>query len=403
MEVRCAIEDDKELVKKLYGEVFPDSDCYIEYYFKERYKTCNTYVGYDNDNFVGALQLNKYSINVDGQCEDISYFVGISVDATQRNKGYSRELIEKALQELYKRGENVSILMPIDTNIYLRYGFINVFDRYTYTIECSRLRNANVRGITESVNNINDENYKIISRMYNSAMESQKSYVIRDKQYYINRLGELKALDGQMYIINIEGEAKGYFLYAFEDDKAYISEAYFEDLEALDIIFNFIKGKEGIVDNVEVNFLNSNEFEYVADFSNHHTVKKEPFMMARVVNAESIIRQIFLRIVNKNKMTDRDRDLLKKGVIIRVDDNIINENDGYFLVKLDEDRIEISRTATECEDVAVGISELTLIYMSSVEFRYIEKYKRLRINDENVRELLYLLEDNRKNYINDYI
>lgn len=83
---------------------------------------------------------NPYKIDINGNISDTAYIVGISCDAVNRGRGYVSALIKETLKDRYLKGEDVSMLMPIDTNIYTRYGYANIADMIELDIPLDRIK-----------------------------------------------------------------------------------------------------------------------------------------------------------------------------------------------------------------------------------------------------------------------
>lgn len=127
MKTRFATEQDKKIVKKLWSYSFQDSQSYVEYYFMNRYEASHNIVLEENGTIVASLLINPYTLILDGIEKHLSYIVGVSVFPEYRGKGYSSFLMKETLSLLRNRGDEIVLLMPIDTAIYRRYGFINTF------------------------------------------------------------------------------------------------------------------------------------------------------------------------------------------------------------------------------------------------------------------------------------
>ena len=81
----------------------------------------NTVVVEDENEIVSSLQLNQYKIQLNNKEYDSSYVVGVSTLPEARGRGYMKHIMDFTLNELYRKNQLVSILMPIDYRLYRKY------------------------------------------------------------------------------------------------------------------------------------------------------------------------------------------------------------------------------------------------------------------------------------------
>lgn len=405
METRFALEQDKDSVRQLWEYSFSDNKENIDYYFNQRYVPTNSYVITEGERFIGALQLNSYKMKVGEDVEDVSYVVGVSIEPEFRGMGYSFTLLKNALNELYKRGENISILMPIDTNIYLRYGYINTFSRHSYTMNLRDINHIKSKCSIERVKSITDENYEELSQLYEKASCSKRASIYRTKEYFVNKLQELQVDNGELYIIRDNGEAVGYFMFIakYDKDKALVLEAVFEDVSALNCIFAFMRSHITQASSIEMNFVDHKAFEIASGFSNRYEISKKHFMMSRVINAKYILAKVFETALESRILSDSEWDMLENKILVRVHDEFIADNDKFFNVEYNGSEIEVTEAKQGKAKLDIGIAELTQLYMRSAKLTNMQKYEKLIITDPNLESLLSIYDITKSSYINDFI
>ncbi|MDY5213300.1 GNAT family N-acetyltransferase, partial [Intestinibacter sp.] len=114
MNIRYARATDKNQIVSLWNYCFEDGEDFVKYYFENVYDKKNTIIIEENNEVLSALQLNKYKIDLRNRKYDVSYVVGVSSKPEVRGLGYMKHLMTYTLEELYKSGEIVSLLMAID-------------------------------------------------------------------------------------------------------------------------------------------------------------------------------------------------------------------------------------------------------------------------------------------------
>ena len=125
--MRYATYDDIDNVKKLWNYCFGDDESFVDYYFRSKYKNENTIVIEKDKKIISSLQLNQYKIKLNNKVYDTSYIVGVSTLPEARGKGYMKDIMSYALNEIYKKGQLVSILMPVDFRLYRKFGYENCY------------------------------------------------------------------------------------------------------------------------------------------------------------------------------------------------------------------------------------------------------------------------------------
>ena len=139
MEIRFARECEKDNIMEIWDYCFNDGPKFTDYYFNNKYKNYNTIVVEEEAEIVSSLQLNQYRIQLNNQIYNTSYVVGVSTLPEARGRGYMKYMMEFMLNELYKKNQLISILMPIDYRLYRKYGYEHCYDQIEYEIDIEDL------------------------------------------------------------------------------------------------------------------------------------------------------------------------------------------------------------------------------------------------------------------------
>ena len=177
MKIRFAREEDKKIVKQLWSYSFQDSQSYVDYYFSDRYKASNNIVLEDNQTIVASLLINPYTLVLDGEEKKLSYIVGVSVFPEYRGKGYSSFLMKQTLSLLQERKDEMVLLMPIDTSIYRRYGFINTFFDHSFKIQLGKVFPNKTDIRFEKVDKRNAEHIELLLELDHEEMKKKTAYI----------------------------------------------------------------------------------------------------------------------------------------------------------------------------------------------------------------------------------
>ena len=128
MKLRKLETEEHGKTRKLWEEVFSeDSREFLDYYYYIKTKDNAIYVIEEDDAIRSMLQLNPYELQVEDARLRSEYIIGVATQKEYRSRGYMRQLLTKAMQDLYDRKDAFTFLMPAAEAIYTPYDF-----RYVY-------------------------------------------------------------------------------------------------------------------------------------------------------------------------------------------------------------------------------------------------------------------------------
>ena len=371
MKIRFAREEDKKIVKQLWSYSFQDSQSYVDYYFSDRYKASNNIVLEDNQTIVASLLINPYTLVLDGEEKKLSYIVGVSVFPEHRGKGYSSFLMKQTLSLLQERKDEMVLLMPIDTSIYRRYGFINTF---------------------EKVEKNNTKHIDLLLKLYQQEMEKKIAYIKRTKEDFIIRISEWELEGGDMYLMYQENNAIGYFMMhpRYEKDTAMVQELIVTNHNAISSVINFLNHHQTQCKSAIIHPVNKNLFDLSIGYNNQILRKSHPFMMSRVLNAKEVLQ---------GKYTEFFLELEGKKVFI--EDFVLSENHGVFQF-LNGDVVKVESSEW---DMKLSIDALTLLTMRQIDMETLLQTDMIEVT-EDIRISLKKYAQNIRlgeSYSNDYV
>lgn len=381
MHTKFALEKDIESVKDLWRYSFSDTEEFIKYYFEKRYSKDNNLLSFDEDNLTGSLMLNPYKLIVGDEIKNTSYVVGVSVEPEYRGSGHSTLLMKNALKALYQKGEDISILMPIDTKIYTRYGYINTFFRYEYETQLSNIVSTKSSLKIKRIKLQNSEIQKEIDdliKIYYSSTQNIYSKIFRDQEYYKNKLQELELDGGTVFGIYQDKEILGYLMLI---PSGTVLEMLFKGKDAFDGLMNLIKSHSTQFSKVNITTPNPEIFNRFINYDNKYISYKKPFMMSRIINAQNVLEEI------------KSKSSLKENIAIQVVDNIIEEN-NILWQSGDEPDIKIK----------MQIEDLTGLYLKSLTIEDLYNAQKILLDELDLKYFIDFFGNQRhSNYINDYI
>lgn len=129
----------KDEIVSLWRTCFPDdTDAFIRLYFEQKYRCEQTLVYSIDGRIVSSLQMLPYSMNCFGVRIKAAYLSGVATLPAYRAKGYMKQLLNFAFDEMKKNGTVISVLIPQEDwliNYYRRFGYVAVFEHQQLNVE----------------------------------------------------------------------------------------------------------------------------------------------------------------------------------------------------------------------------------------------------------------------------
>ena len=388
MKMRYAREEEIDSIKEIWNYCFNDEDTFVDYYFNHKYKNYNTIVACEDNDIVSSLQLNQYKINLDNKVYDTSYVVGVSTFPQVRGRGYMRNIMDFSLNELYKKGQLISILMPIDYRLYRKYGYEHCYDQLEYNINIDDLKNFNLNG---RLYKATEKNIDDLININNIFLEDINGNTVRDKDYYINLFKEVKSEGGHIYVYK-DGSYKGYIIYFLNGENMFVRELFYKDLDSLKSILKFIYNHNTQCKSVTISAPVNDKIKFVLENPKTTDIKIKPFMMGRVINVEEYLNGL---------QVEESIDIRAN---IFIEDKFIKENNGVFNIEIKNKKVKAKKVRGNYS-LSLSINSFTQLAFSYVDIKDIIVLNNIDRNNKNkdAIQLLKVLFDKKENYINEYV
>ena len=317
-----AVENQR--ARKLYEEIFDeDSPAFVDYYFRVKAAENEIFVvENEKQEILATLHLNPYEMMFCGERVKTNYIVAVATRADCRHQGMMRSLLQASLQEMYRREETFTWLMPAAEAIYRPFGFRFIYEKNKMTVTADVLQRAET-----------DENWQIHSDQEVSGdifceeakkedlaelacfAEKQLSklaevYTVHDIAYFEQRMQEVGCEGGSLILIRKEKEICGYFL------------ALKKDREAWEIVVEDAVQKKAFPAVLHWFGTSEEKCTFTAFpqiWEQYAQSENVPAIMGRIVHLERFV--CCLKIKKEQEWK------------IRLTDSLIPENNGYFIIK----------------------------------------------------------------------
>ena len=391
MNIRYAKPIDKDQVVSVWNYCFEDGEDFVKYYFENVYDENNTIIIEENDEVLSALQLNKYTIDLRDNKYDVSYVVGVSSKPEVRGLGYMKHLMTYTLEELYKNGEIVSLLMAIDYRLYKRYGFDHCYDQIQYNLRTDELLGFR---LSSKLRKATFEDAETLSRIYTKAMESLNGYAVRDKAYFNRFMKEVSSESGYIYI---DEENDSYIAYYIQGDTFFVRELIYNNISSLKSMLAYIYNHNTQCKKTVINAPVDDKIKLIIANLKTCEIKLIPFMAGRVINFEKYIESLNSCNIDTQKINN-------ESIKIKVIDKYIKQNNSVFKISVCDNKIKIQRVE-EDYDIELDINSIT-----QLAFSYLNTDEILILNEidessliNTQKELLNALFEKRINYIDELV
>ena len=391
MNIRYAKPIDKDQVVSVWNYCFEDGEDFVKYYFENVYDENNTIIIEENDEVLSALQLNKYTIYLRDNKYDVSYVVGVSSKPEVRGLGYMKHLMTYTLEELYKNGEIVSLLMAIDYRLYKRYGFDHCYDQIQYNLRTDELLGFR---LSSKLRKATFEDAETLSRIYTKAMESLNGYAVRDEVYFNRFMKEVSSESGYIYI---DEENNSYIAYYIQGDTFFVRELIYNNISSLKSMLAYIYNHNTQCKKTVINAPVDDKIKLIIANLKTCEIKLIPFMAGRVINFEKYIESLNSCNIDTQKINN-------ESIKIKVIDKYIKQNNSVFKISVCDNKIKIQRVE-EDYDIELNINSIT-----QLAFSYLNTDEILILNEidessliNTQKELLNALFEKRINYIDELV
>jgi predicted acetyltransferase len=221
-------EQEKEEIYAMYQEIFEDPEPFADYYFQMIYPKNQVLEIKNEEELAAMLHLNPYTL-VWGKKEfAASYIVAVATRACYRRQGKMAELLQRAFSDLSASGQLFTYLIPANEAYYTPFDFSFVMDWETAEISldepmfsvCEGDQNQGEYQICKVTPSIYEETAEYLNKRRN---ERAGIWVKADAEYICCQDREMQSENGGLYLIQKDGEKKGFFACTIEEESLCIT------------------------------------------------------------------------------------------------------------------------------------------------------------------------------------
>ena len=196
----------KELEKTrlLYEEVFHDSREYTDYFYEKIQKQGTAFVVEEDKRIVSELFLIPKLLSCKDRIMETLYLYGVATKKEYRGQGFMGQLMENALDYAVKTKAELVYLIPVNENLYRRFGFQTIKQGNTHIWELTekeaeKMLKFNFESVSSE--NFSEEVYREINMLENKIKEPEEILPFRDREYLIDRIRRAQIEGGGVYLL----------------------------------------------------------------------------------------------------------------------------------------------------------------------------------------------------------
>lgn len=363
-------QEDLDGCKLLWQEVFKDSREYTDFYFEERAKKGEIYFRKGRE-IKAMVHANHYGLwnRVGQEIYNLRYIVGVATKEGFRHRGHMAALLEQVIQGSFRRKEPFLYLMPVQPKIYEPFGFACMRGekkREWKLSECLKetagrregssdgefeeddrsllqpdgvkegdkvlwLGHVSKKGHVMHLESATPSRYGRMSARVNAYLYNEGCHFIyRDQEYYRVLQKQMRAAGGDVLCMKGRKEALDVVIsYMLEGDRCEITELFHDEDYGLEEVLaafgSYLCMQDERLEREDIKIVLYHEISSVKG-SGWEEVTEEwewPGLMARIINVRN-----FFTLLKSMQETE---------IFFYYSDPLIQRNNGYYEVVLDED------------------------------------------------------------------
>lgn len=314
--LRYLNKEEKIKSRKLYEEVFEDTKRFTDFYFAEYLEKNQILVNFHDSDIISMMHLIPNNVTIKGEDTVLFYIFAVATRKDFRKKGYMEAMINKAINDLYLKGTPLCYLIPENAKTYKKFGFSTIREKL---IAIADIEKKEYDFDDFYFREFMEEDKELLIKFFNNLVAPYMDfYKTRNSEYFKNMMKKVESENGSIEIMFCNDKISGYAFVSNEEEV---------------LVPEIISQKD----------MEKNLILHICEKYNTERLKEiSPELMIRVIRPEEMVRFISS---NKDFVTN-----------IKLNDDIVKENNKVFCLKVDREKGEMSFTE-EKEDIEIDISD----------------------------------------------
>lgn len=336
-------------------------------------KKTESFGWFDGDKLASQISVYPMQVNLFGRMYRMGGVTGVATYPEYAGRGLMGSLMKRALHNMRKNRQSVSMLVPYMIPYYRKKGWEIVSDKMTYTIRDTQLPAR--RSVDGHVERVTTDDADV--RRVHDEFARQRHGALRRGDLEWEEYWRWEADDVLVAVYyDAQETPTGYLVYYIANDVFRIKEMVTVNQEARHGLWNFVSAHYSMIDKVVgYNYTNEPMAFLLEDAEIQEEI--EPYIMARIVDFEAFITPYPFDIIS-----------IHDDLHFVIDDPVMDCNCGDFSLRWDErGQTLLERGGTLGEEVRCDIQTLTAMFFGYKRPTYLRRVERLAASDEAVRIL----------------
>ncbi|WP_332646956.1 GNAT family N-acetyltransferase [Lysinibacillus sp. 54212] len=254
MDIKLVPQQDYEQIHRLRDYSFPnryEGERRRDFQYWIEHST--TICAYDKEKIVGQLLVLPLNMTVHG----VNYKMGgigfVATYPEYRNRGIMKKLMVRALEEMQRNGQWISVLAPYSVSFYRYFGWELFFDKLHYTIpvEAFPAFGHQLDHMERfSFAWMNDDVFQDIQQFHTRHSQICNGGMIRDSAWW-QRIARREPDSHFAAYYNASNKIAGYIRYTISDLTFYVHDLFADNMEAEHAIWRFITSHSASVKSIK--------------------------------------------------------------------------------------------------------------------------------------------------------
>lgn len=122
--IRIVNDNEKNLIRPLYEEVFNDSKEFVDYYFAKYVKNAINFVCERNGQVIAMATIHPKTLSISGENVKVGYVYAVATKKEYRGQGLMRNVLEAIDKYAIDNKYAYLYLIPVDPEIYKSLGYV---------------------------------------------------------------------------------------------------------------------------------------------------------------------------------------------------------------------------------------------------------------------------------------
>lgn len=223
----------------------------------------------EDNRIISLVMITPKQMYIDSVVFDMGGIGGVSSLPESRGKGYAGMVMKDSIKRMHEVGCDISLLYPFKEAYYAKFGYRTLHFPY----KVLHKKNLNLK-LPENVllRKFEEKDFDSLCKIYNEFNENRTGTIKRDLHYWKLKASGLSALNGEIYVAEMNGDVKAYVIvsemkgdWGEKEFQYKIIEvgAYSKNIKLISPLFHFVAAKylTGKFDRIFYDDINGVEIE----------------------------------------------------------------------------------------------------------------------------------------------